>query len=116
MNYRARNIRAKDEFPGYNKPYRKNAEGRLQNKPGTNQMVMVRHCLPEKPQFNRTSVSTRYSHFHTSSLWGFNDPETKRKRRVAKYRSFAVKGKVKASISRGFRWIKNKYKQLVHRC
>ncbi|KAK2644954.1 hypothetical protein Ddye_020149 [Dipteronia dyeriana] len=48
-----------------------------------------------------------------SSSW-VNDPEIKRQKRIVKYKSYAVEGKMKASIRNGFRWVKNKYCQLVH--
>uniref|UniRef100_A0A1D1YDM2 Uncharacterized protein C11orf95 n=1 Tax=Anthurium amnicola TaxID=1678845 RepID=A0A1D1YDM2_9ARAE len=47
--------------------------------------------------------------------WGcFSDPEMKRRRRVASYKAYAVEGKVKSSLRRGFRWIKRKCSELVH--
>ncbi|KAI9195714.1 hypothetical protein LWI28_017407 [Acer negundo] len=42
-----------------------------------------------------------------SSSW-MNDPEIKRQKRIVKYKSYAVEGKMKASIRNGFRWVKNK--------
>eukprot|EP01018_Ginkgo_biloba_P029295 Gb_08501 [translate_table: standard] len=41
-----------------------------------------------------------------------NDPETKRKRRVASYKVFAVEGKVKSSMKNSFRWLKTKYVEM----
>uniref|UniRef100_A0A0E0JHM0 DUF3511 domain-containing protein n=1 Tax=Oryza punctata TaxID=4537 RepID=A0A0E0JHM0_ORYPU len=38
----------------------------------------------------------------------FGDPESKRRRRVAGYKAYAVEGKVKASLRRGIRWFKRK--------
>ncbi|EHA8588792.1 hypothetical protein COCNU_scaffold006699G000030 [Cocos nucifera] len=38
-------------------------------------------------------------------LWA-SDAEAKRQRRVARYKIYAVEGKVKASIRKGFRWLK----------
>uniref|UniRef100_A0A0D9X369 DUF3511 domain-containing protein n=1 Tax=Leersia perrieri TaxID=77586 RepID=A0A0D9X369_9ORYZ len=49
------------------------------------------------------------------ALWCLSDPEMKRRRRVAGYKSYAVEGKVKASIRRGLRWIKAKCSHIVHR-
>lgn len=46
--------------------------------------------------------------------WGFTDGEMKRRKRIAKYKSYAIEGKVKASIRNGMRWIKNKCSQIVH--
>ncbi|KAF3795183.1 hypothetical protein EJ110_NYTH05001 [Nymphaea thermarum] len=45
--------------------------------------------------------------------WAFNDPEMKRRRRVASYKVYAIKGKVKASLRKGIRWIKSKCSKLI---
>ncbi|CAI9093727.1 OLC1v1029279C1 [Oldenlandia corymbosa var. corymbosa] len=50
----------------------------------------------------------------TSTAWSFNDPEFQRKRRVASYKVYSVEGKVKGSFRRSFRWLKNKYTQVVY--
>ena len=47
---------------------------------------------------------------------GLSDPEMKRKKRVVKYKIYAMEGKVKASFRRGLRWFKNKVSVLVHGC
>ncbi|XP_044961221.1 uncharacterized protein LOC123412332 [Hordeum vulgare subsp. vulgare] len=44
----------------------------------------------------------------------FNDPEMKRRRRVAGYKAYAVTGKVKASLRRGLRWFKRKCSGIFH--
>lgn len=49
----------------------------------------------------------------TLSWW--NDPEMKRRRRVAKYKLYSVEGRFKASIKRGFHWIKHKCSEIAHR-
>lgn len=41
-----------------------------------------------------------------------NDPETKRKKRIASYNMFAKEGKVKASMRESFKWIKTKIDDL----
>ncbi|KAI6694647.1 hypothetical protein NL676_022357 [Syzygium grande] len=46
--------------------------------------------------------------------WGFTDPEMKRKKRIARYKAYTVEGRMKASLRRGFQWIKNKCSQIVH--
>ncbi|XP_042412524.1 uncharacterized protein LOC122001697 [Zingiber officinale] len=46
--------------------------------------------------------------------WGFSDPEFQRKRRVASYKAYSVEGKVKGSLRRSFRWIKDRYTRAVH--
>ncbi|MCL7023712.1 hypothetical protein MKW94_021314 [Papaver nudicaule] len=50
----------------------------------------------------------------SSTSWSFNDPEMKRRKRVIKYKSYAVEGKVKSSVCRGFRWFRNKCSEIVH--
>lgn len=37
-----------------------------------------------------------------------NDPEMKRKKRIASYNMFATEGKLKASMRGSFKWIKTK--------
>ncbi|KAG8389826.1 hypothetical protein BUALT_Bualt01G0018800 [Buddleja alternifolia] len=48
--------------------------------------------------------STKDQAFGTS-----NDPEMKRKKRIATYNMFATEGKVKASVKESFKWIKTKF-------
>ncbi|KAK3188927.1 hypothetical protein Dsin_028488 [Dipteronia sinensis] len=67
---------------------------------------------------NNNTINTMTTYNNNKSLpisssW-VNDPEIKRQRRIVKYKSYAVEGKMKASIRSGFRWVKNKYCQLVH--
>ncbi|KAK4758707.1 hypothetical protein SAY87_020008 [Trapa incisa] len=45
---------------------------------------------------------------------GFTDPEMKRKKRIARYKAYGVEGRVKASLRRGMRWIKDKFSQVVN--
>ncbi|KAK7349268.1 hypothetical protein VNO77_06501 [Canavalia gladiata] len=49
-----------------------------------------------------------------SKSWSFNDPELQRKKRVAGYKIYAVEGKMKGSLRKSLRWIKNTYTQAVH--
>ena len=49
-----------------------------------------------------------------SKSWSFNDPELQRKKRVAGYKAYAVEGKMKGSLRKSFRWIKNTYTQVVY--
>uniref|UniRef100_J3LUG0 DUF3511 domain-containing protein n=1 Tax=Oryza brachyantha TaxID=4533 RepID=J3LUG0_ORYBR len=44
----------------------------------------------------------------SSPPWWSGDPEAKRRRRVAAYKAYAVEARVKASLRRGFRWIKDR--------
>ena len=48
-----------------------------------------------------------------SKPWNFSDPEAKRKKRIYKYQAYTVEGKVKASLRKGLRWIKNKCSEIV---
>ncbi|KAB2085884.1 hypothetical protein ERO13_A05G407000v2 [Gossypium hirsutum] len=55
------------------------------------------------------------SSFESSSkTWSFNDPELQRKKRVASYKVYAVEGKMKGSLRKSFRWIKDTYTQAVY--
>ncbi|KAM6541502.1 hypothetical protein CsatB_005949 [Cannabis sativa] len=45
--------------------------------------------------------------------WSFGDPEAKRKKRIYKYKVYTVEGKVKASLRKSIRWIKNKCSEIV---
>ncbi|KAG8095089.1 hypothetical protein GUJ93_ZPchr0012g20486 [Zizania palustris] len=38
-----------------------------------------------------------------------NDPEAKRRRRVAAYNVFATQGRLKSSVRSSFKWIKSKF-------
>lgn len=49
-----------------------------------------------------------------SSSWGLGDPEFQRKKRVASYKMYGMEGKVKGSFRKSFRWIKNRYTQMVY--
>ncbi|CAI9755724.1 unnamed protein product [Fraxinus pennsylvanica] len=44
----------------------------------------------------------------TSKSWAFNDPEFQRKKRVASYKAYTVEGKVKGSLRKSFRWLKDR--------
>ncbi|KAK4785656.1 hypothetical protein SAY86_002345 [Trapa natans] len=48
--------------------------------------------------------------------WGIRDPETERKKRVARYKAYGEGGtrRVKGSLRRGIRWIKDKFSQIVN--
>uniref|UniRef100_A0A803M7M0 DUF3511 domain-containing protein n=1 Tax=Chenopodium quinoa TaxID=63459 RepID=A0A803M7M0_CHEQI len=48
--------------------------------------------------------------------WGkrLSNPEVKRKKRVIKYKVYAMEGKVKASFRKGLNWIKNRVSSFVH--
>ncbi|KDP40744.1 hypothetical protein JCGZ_24743 [Jatropha curcas] len=50
----------------------------------------------------------------SSKSWSFKDPELQRKKRVASYKVYAVEGKMKGSLRKSFRWIKDTYTQVVY--
>ncbi|OVA04461.1 Protein of unknown function DUF3511 [Macleaya cordata] len=50
----------------------------------------------------------------SSKSWSFNDPELQRKKRVASYKVYAVEGKMKGSFRKSFRWLKDRYTQVVN--
>lgn len=49
-----------------------------------------------------------------SKSWGITDPELQRKKRVASYKMYGVEGKVKGSFRKSFRWLKQRYTQVVY--
>ena len=49
-----------------------------------------------------------------SKSWSFNDPEMQRKKRVASYKVYTVEGKVKGSLRKTFRWLKDRCSRMVH--
>ncbi|CAL0300231.1 unnamed protein product [Lupinus luteus] len=59
---------------------------------------------------------TRSSHSGAAvgKPWSFGDPEAKRKKRIARYKVYAIEGKVKATLRNGMRWIKDKCSRIVH--
>lgn len=50
----------------------------------------------------------------SSKSWSLSDPEFQRKRRVASYKMYSVEGKVKGSLRKSFRWLKDRYTQVVY--
>ncbi|KAL5783467.1 hypothetical protein ACOSP7_008496 [Xanthoceras sorbifolium] len=40
--------------------------------------------------------------------WSLDDPEFQRKKRVASYKMYSVEGKVKGSLRKSFRWLKDR--------
>ncbi|KAH7856864.1 hypothetical protein Vadar_006364 [Vaccinium darrowii] len=67
-----------------------------------NQIVAVKDLKKAK----RTSGS--------KSTWGLSDPEFQRKKRVASYKVYSVEGKVKGSLKKSFKWVKDRYTQVVY--
>ncbi|PON95996.1 hypothetical protein TorRG33x02_082440 [Trema orientale] len=51
----------------------------------------------------------------SSKSWSFvGDPEFQRKKRVASYKMYSVEGKMKGSFRKSFRWLKDKYTQVLY--
>lgn len=44
----------------------------------------------------------------------WNDPEIKRKRRVAKYKLYSAEGKMKTSLRKSYKWIKIQCSKIIH--
>ena len=61
----------------------------------------------DEPRREYSAVKTK----KITSWW--NDPERKRKRRVASYKLYAAEGKFKHSVKKGFRWLKIKCIKIV---
>ncbi|GMQ03729.1 hypothetical protein CsSME_00049414 [Camellia sinensis var. sinensis] len=72
-------------------------------------------CYPPPPQTQMDGVKglklkKRKSSIGSSSKsWGLKDPEFQRKKRVASYKAYAVEGKVKGSLRKSFKWLKDRY-------
>lgn len=73
------------------------------------------------PQYSSSNYSGEFGNFQEdqSNAYTFNgpttkgfapsnDPEIKRKKRIAAYNMFTTEGKVKATVRESFKWIKTK--------
>ncbi|XP_019053561.1 PREDICTED: uncharacterized protein LOC104598840 [Nelumbo nucifera] len=107
-----------EEFPSTYRPYGNDQkfETSKGNFNGVNQVNVNRPWSLDPPPFpppprTATKVSKASS---AAKSWSFNDAELKRRKRVAKYKAYAVEGKLKASFRKGLRWIKNKCSEIVH--
>ncbi|XP_068336514.1 uncharacterized protein [Pyrus communis] len=49
-----------------------------------------------------------------SKSWSLSDPELQRKKRVAGYKVYTAEEKMKGSLRKSFKWIKNTYTQVVY--
>ncbi|KAK8524799.1 hypothetical protein V6N13_015804 [Hibiscus sabdariffa] len=88
---------------------------------GTRNMQDLRSYSANSAQQNQLGkeikVKKSKSSFGSSSKsWSFTDPELQRKKRVASYKVYAVEGKMKGSLRKSFRWIKDTYTQVVYGC
>lgn len=69
---------------------------------------------PNSPNFQPSIPPPPGAPRKTATPWRLIDAETKRKKRIATYKTYAMEGKVKATFKKGFRWIKNRYSQIIH--
>ncbi|KAL7235319.1 hypothetical protein ACSBR1_018757 [Camellia fascicularis] len=60
---------------------------------------------------NRTTMTTNVTVAKSKRL--FDAREMKRKKRVVKYKWYAVEGKVKDSLKKGYRWFKRRCSEIV---
>ena len=49
------------------------------------------------------------NYYNNRGFSAANDPDCKRKKRVASYNMYTVEGKLKSSVKNSFKWIKNKF-------
>ncbi|GMI73027.1 hypothetical protein like AT5G11970 [Hibiscus trionum] len=70
--------------------------------------------LGKEIKIKKTKSSLGPSSSSSSKSWSFNDPELQRKKRVAGYKVYAVEGKMKGSLRKSFRWIKDTYTQVIY--
>ncbi|KDP33854.1 hypothetical protein JCGZ_07425 [Jatropha curcas] len=74
-------------------------------------------AYPNQTQIGNTDVKFKKGKSMNGSVsknWSFNDPELQRKKRVASYKVYTVEGKVKGSLKKSFRWLKDRYSRVVY--
>ncbi|KAL4387312.1 hypothetical protein GQ457_09G005910 [Hibiscus cannabinus] len=105
------------------KSYKDGGEMQMEsyNGGGTRNMQDLRSYSANSAQQNQLGkeikVKKSKSSFGScSKSWSFTDPELQRKKRVASYKVYAVEGKMKGSLRKSFRWIKDTYTQVVYGC
>ncbi|KAL6996304.1 hypothetical protein U1Q18_006438 [Sarracenia purpurea var. burkii] len=49
-----------------------------------------------------------------SKIWSFSDPELQRKKRVASYKVYGVEGKMKGSLRKSIKWVKDTYTHVLY--
>ncbi|CAN7102930.1 unnamed protein product [Brassica rapa subsp. narinosa] len=81
---------------------------------GSNQIYGTQDFPPSLQTPPGEVAARRSNASSTRPPWGVNDAEMKRKKRIARYKAYTVEGKVKSTFKNGFRWIKNKCRQIVH--
>ncbi|KAL3498661.1 hypothetical protein ACH5RR_041393 [Cinchona calisaya] len=94
-----------DHFRSYSTSYSSSYGAQLPQLPPPPAAQMKDWKLKKGKSRNGSSIS---------KSWSFNDPEFQRRKRVASYKVYSVEGKVKGSFRRSFRWLKDKYTQVVY--
>lgn len=65
------------------------------------------------PYYSPSYAEARFVYEDRVKSYSFNgpvdNPEDKRRRRVAEYNMYGVEGKLKSSLKTSFKWIKNKF-------
>lgn len=75
--------------------------------------AIYRVSNPSRKSRELTTTSSTSS-FALSTRQQRGDSDVKRKQRISSYKAYAVEGKIKASVRKSFRWMKNKYTSFVH--
>ncbi|XP_059645609.1 uncharacterized protein LOC132287120 [Cornus florida] len=78
----------------------------------TNSYVSSPHIMGKEVKMKKVKSSVGSS--SSSKSWSFNDAELQRKKRVAGYKVYGVEGKMKGSLRKSFRWIKDTYTHVVY--
>ncbi|XP_042436065.1 uncharacterized protein LOC122021945 [Zingiber officinale] len=61
-----------------------------------------------------SSVASSSSSSSKKSRWALSDPDFQRRKRVANYKAYAVEGRMKGSLRRSFRWLKDRYNKMLY--
>jgi len=88
------------------------AHSQSYSEPGPNHSANPNQSANNAGNFNGMKNSKSKS----AKSWSLSDPEVKRRKRVASYKVYAVEGRVKASFLKSFRWIKDKYSEMLQGC
>ncbi|XP_039041156.1 uncharacterized protein LOC120179692 [Hibiscus syriacus] len=85
---------------------------------GPRNMLDLRSYSASSAQQNQLGkeikIKNKSSSGSSSKSWSFTDPEMQRKKRVASYKVYAVEGRMKGSLRKSFRWIKDTCTQVVY--
>ncbi|XP_071740570.1 uncharacterized protein [Rutidosis leptorrhynchoides] len=122
-DYRSRSYRYSDEGDMQIERYYGGVEPKISNfdnnPPYNFRSYSVSYGQPPQTNMDLVVAGT-YKNFDfkkeksTKKSWSFNDPEFQRKKRVASYKVYSVEGKVKGSFRKSFRWLKDKYTNVVY--